>query len=369
MRTWRSLQQMILVDFRANFRNAYALVFNLIMPLLFLFLFGSMFGGVGGEATRYKVGLINPDTGRVGTAVQAALASTFDLSSGTEAELRDKVLTGKLHAAVILPANLTAQVEARQAPAEAVIVYDANSQTSSQALGLLQSVIGQLNFELQQAQAVLVPKAEIVSASGTLHVMDYLMPGELAFMLLNAGVVGLIFRLVGQRQRGTLRHLFSTPLSSGVWVTAALLANMLLAVIQCAAILFFGRVLFGVNLPSDWAGTAVALFVSTLAISAIGLAVGSLFKTIEAASPVGVILSVGMAFLGNAMMPLDTAPAAIQTISSLMPSTYVTSALRTVMMQGQGLGAAAGDLAILAAWAVVGIAFASWQLRRQTLAA
>lgn len=364
MRTWNSLKQMTMVQFRSLYRYYGALIFNLALPLAFLLLFGALFGN-SDVAPHLKVGLIDQDQGPIARQLQDGMAGMFDVVPGSETALQK----GDVQALLIIPPGFSQQAAAGQAPAGVTIEYDPSSQPSSMTLSGLQSLIGGMNMTLAQVKPMLYAKVEQLPATQHQSIMDYMMPGELAFMLLNANIVTVMINLVSARRSGNLRHMLSTPLTVGVWFGSRLAANVLMGLVQCAVIIGCGMAFFHAHLPTNLVGTLAILVVSVLATAGIGLSVGSLMKTLEAAMPVGSILSMGLAFLGNGMMPLDNAPDLMQKIAHLLPGIYVTHALKLVMMQGQGLASAAGDLAVLAGWAVVMLAFGAWQLRRQTVAA
>jgi ABC-2 type transport system permease protein len=125
-----------------------------------------------------------------------------------------------------------------------------------------------------------------------------------------------------------------------------------------------GLLIFKVHPPTNLLGTAAILFLSAIAGMAIGLAIGALVKNGDAAQPVALVVSMGLTFLGNAMMPLDGAPDTVLTLMKFMPSYYMTHALQRVMMKGQALLTVGFDLAILAATAVIFLSLASWRLRK-----
>lgn len=198
---------------------------------------------------------------------------------------------------------------------------------------------------------------------------DFTMPGQLVYMLLAAGLMSIAIGLSTQRQNGSLRHLFTTPLSMTVWLAAQVIANMTLAAVQIVLIFAEARLLFGVHMPLNIPGTIATLFICSLTSLAMGLAVGALVKSPEAAFPMAMMLFLAFAVFGNVMMPMEAAPQIMRTFEKVTPSFYMTHALRLVMMQGKGLGAVAGDLGILAGCMAVFGSIAVWRIRRQVTAA
>jgi ABC-2 type transport system permease protein len=69
-----------------------------------------------------------------------------------------------------------------------------------------------------------------------------------------------------------------------------------------------------------------------------------------------------MLLLCGAFVPVETLPRALQVVAHAIPLTYFVVPFRSVMVQGAGLGAIAGDLSILSAWTV-----AAWIVAVKTL--
>lgn len=365
MRLINALQQMTLFNFRLMMRNKISFFFNLLMPLIFLMVFGAMYGPKGAPSATV-IGLVDQDGGPAAQLVRSALegSSLYELVPGEEADLLKRLNDGKVRAVLVLPKGLSQQVAGKQGPAEVVIRWDPASGTSTAARGGLEYLLSSLDASGQRAHPALTIRSQEIEAVKNLAIMDFMMPAMLTYMLLNAGIVAVAITVAYHRKNGTMRHMFSTPLSMGVWLAGRILSNLVLSVVQILLIWVVGMLVFKVQPPSNIAGTAVILLFSTLAGLGIGLAIGVLAKGGDAAQPIALIVSMVLSFLGNAMMPLDTAPAIVHSLMEFMPSFYMTHALQQVMMKGEALATVIGDLAVLAATAAISLSVAAWRLRK-----
>ncbi len=353
MRWLRSLSQLTLFQLRSMMRNKIALAFNFAFPMLFLAVFGFMYAEKPGALTPVGVAAATD-----GAGVVELLKGTgrFSVELGTESDLSASLKAGDLKAVVVLPAG----AGAGQGPVRVPVLYDPTSQSSLAAAGTLQAVLAGFG-----ARPVLAVEAQPLPGMVKLNVFDFLLPGQLTYMLLSAGLVSVAIWLANQRKSGAMRHMFSTPVSVGLWLGARISANLLLAVIQAAVLYATAYFVFDIPMPVNVVGTVVAVVACALATLGLGLAVGVLAPNPDAAMPASLILIMALAFLGGSMMPLDGAPAIFQTLGKAMPSYYMTHALRAVMMQGGSLGTVVFDLMILGVCAVGGSGIAAWQLRRQ----
>ncbi len=363
MRTYNALKQMTLFHFRLTMRNKIGFFFNLVMPILFLMVFGSMYSGSSSEIA---IGLVDQDGGPAAQMVRQALdqSGLYKVTTGEEAGLLKKLDMGSLRAVLVLPSGLSEQMATRQAPATVVIRWDSVSQSSSAARAGLEYLLRGIEADARGAAPLLQVQVTELEAGTRVNIYDFMMPGMLTYMLLNAGVVSVAISLAYQRQTGTMRHMFSTPLSMRVWMSGRVLANLVLSLLQIALIWAFGMVLFDVHLPSNPGGTLLLLFLCAVAGLGMGMAIGTLTRNADAAQPIALVIAMALTFLGNAMMPLDNAPQIVQALMKLMPSFYMTHALQVVMMKGQSLISVPFDLLVLAATAGAGFLLAGWRLRK-----
>jgi ABC-2 type transport system permease protein len=85
----------------------------------------------------------------------------------------------------------------------------------------------------------------------------------------------------------------------------------------------------------------------------IGLLVGSVAKTQQAASSITNLIILPMAFLGGAFIPLAFAPAWLQDVSYAIPLRYLVVGMQNVMARGDGPAAALPAIGILLGTAMV----------------
>jgi ABC-2 type transport system permease protein len=91
----------------------------------------------------------------------------------------------------------------------------------------------------------------------------------------------------------------------------------------------------------------------TLAFLSIGLLVGALAKSQEAATALVNLIILPMAFLGGAFIPLAFAPQWIVNVSYVMPLRYLVIGMQNVMARGDGPASALPAMGLLLAFAAV----------------
>lgn len=356
----KSFLQMTQFQLRSMMRNKVAFFFNLIMPLLFLAFIGMVNNPK--EPTIPVVGLVNLDQGPEAEKLLFYLdaQSAFPVQKGSEAELTERLEGGKLDALIILDSGFSAQVAAGRGPAEARILYDGENTNAQTAVGIARGALNAYGVT-----PLVVANPTPLPGKPKLNVMDYIMPGALLQMLMSAGLLTVALWLANQRQTGAMRHLFSTPLSISAWVGSRMVANLVMATLQAVLVFAVAITLFDVTGPANLVGSILFLFVSALATLGIGMVVGVFAPSADAAFPIGMMLYMGLVFLGGAMMPLQVGPPILLKLAKWVPSYYITEGLRSVMRGGESIGALWPHLLVVGGVALVTISLATWRIRKQ----
>lgn len=365
MRTFNSLKQLTLYQFRNLFRQKIALFFNLIMPLLLLAVFGAAFGNTD-STQEIPIGVVDLDQGPAARALRDRIdrMELFKVTTGEQAALQQQVAKGSLKALVIMPQGMSEQVAAKRGPAAIRVVVDPNTQAGGQALGTL-------HFLAQSTDAppTLILQPEPPAATANLSGIDFLMAGQLSYMMLSAGLMSVAMWLAFQRQTGALRHMFSTPVSMGLWLASRVAANLVMTAVQVVVLFTAGVLMFDVHLPANLPGTIVVLVLGCLSTLGLGMIIGSTAKNTDVAMPIGISAFMALTFFGGAMMPLEQLPPFMTVIGKFTPTYYMTHSLKLVMMQGSSLAEVIPHLGVMAATGALLLILAAWRLRKQFVTA
>ena len=133
------------------------------------------------------------------------------------------------------------------------------------------------------------------------------------------GVNLLPARLVKYREKGVLRRLSTTPASPRSLLIAQLVVNMGVAVVSLAVLLVVGNLVFGIPLPKDPIGFAVAFLLGMSALFALGLLVAAVAPSAGIASALFVPLFALVMFLGGVYLPRMMLPEFLIRIGDYTP--------------------------------------------------
>jgi ABC-type multidrug transport system permease subunit len=197
----------------------------------------------------------------------------------------------------------------------------------------------------------LAPRDERVTEPGTRYV-DFLVPGLVGMNIMSAGMWGIGWVIVEDRQKKLLRRMVATPMRRSDYLLAFVLVRFLFLVLEVPVLVGFGRIAFGVPLRGSILSLGILAVLGALAFAGLGLLVASRARNTQTASGLMNVVMMPMFVLSGVFFSADNFPAALQPVVRALPLTALNDGLRAVMNEGAGLLALAPKAALLAAVAV-----------------
>ncbi|MEU0006138.1 ABC transporter permease [Streptomyces sp. NPDC006314] len=200
---------------------------------------------------------------------------------------------------------------------------------------------------------VLFSSVDIVD-TGKGKAVDFLTPGILALAVMSTAFTGQAIATGFERRYGVLKRLASSPLPRWALMTAKTVSVLVTEVLQVILLTVIAFAL-GWSPHGNPAAVLLLLVLGTAAFSGLGLLMAGTLKaeaTLAAANLVFLLLLVG----GGVIVPLEKFGPAGQHVLGLLPISALSGGLRDVLQHGAGMPW--GDLAVLAVWAVLGLAAA-----------
>jgi len=344
-------------SFRAILRSPSAIVFNIVFPLVFIIVFGFISGGgihidvaVPSAANHnnplLKALMANPNV-RIRHLDNAAdsLEAIADLKKGR--------LDGFLNIETILsnPPHTIVDLRTSAASPEGgrilkVFINDVANEM------LVQSMRNQPKpYEI---------KEEVVQGR-PYKTIDFILPGQLGFSLLSAGVFGTAFIFLSLRQQLVIKRFFATPIRRANIVLGEALARLLFQLTTAVIIIGIGYFVFGFTLAHGLTTVLEMLVLSALGLivfMGFGFIVSSLAKNESSIAPFANLITLPQFLLAGTFFGIEAFPTWLQPISKALPLTYLNQALRKVAFEGLGLADVWQEMLILAGWGVLVYAIA-----------
>ncbi len=158
--------------------------------------------------------------------------------------------------------------------------------------------------------------------------IDAYVPVLIVFSLAMLSLGAMPGVLAGYRELGVLRRLQTTPAGPVRVLGAQLAVNAAVAAAEVIAILALARFGYGVELPRQAAGFAIATLLAAAALLAMGLLVAATAPTARAAQSTGILLFYLMMFFAGLWLPLAEMPPLLRHISHAAPLGAAVQALQ-----------------------------------------
>lgn len=202
-----------------------------------------------------------------------------------------------------------------------------------------------------------------IFGGGTAEGVGFLMPGLFAITILAISFAGVSYRMVNERERGTLRRYRVTPLRAPAVVLATSASSLALLAVSLLLLAVTAWLVFGLPAAGGPAAVVLVLAAGALGFVPLGLVVGSVAPSSDSAPAINNAIFFPLIFVTGAAIPFGMLPGWVQAVGAALPPTYLVEALQAVMVRGEPLGAVGGELAALAATGVVGAACSSLLFR------
>jgi ABC-2 type transport system permease protein len=184
----------------------------------------------------------------------------------------------------------------------------------------------------------------------------FLIPGLIGAQVLSSGFWGVGAMLATFREKKVLRRIYLTPLPAWIFFSALVLYRMTLLALQAAILAAIGALVFHVRVVGNPIEILTILALGAATFVSLGAVIGALVRSTESANNIASVLTVPLAFVSDAYIPIDRFPAPVPGLLRLLPSTQFVDAFRGIAMDGQSLAHYAGWVGILIVWTIAGTA-------------
>ena len=329
-------------------RNKQYIFFSLLLPVVIL----GIVGLSDGERDPVDIGLVDYSNSNISKEFIDKLSNNvlFNINQSDEEILRNKLIKGELTLILLLPddmgdASKTTNIK---------LLADKSQITFIEAIKPIinQTLIG-VEREISKKIPMFSLEIEDIK-SRTQTYLDFLLPGIMAFMLMNLSIAGSGFNVVEFRRRGILKRLFVTPIKPIDFVSAIVIARMVIVLGQLSVIFGFAFFFLDVNIVGSISHLFFIIMLSILMFLTLGFSIGSLAKTQESVGVIASIFIYPQIVMSGVFFPIDTLPEFIQPFSEILPLSIVADAMRSISSDGLLLLAVYKNIIGISIWIVIG---------------
>ncbi|MDC0244215.1 ABC transporter permease [Pseudomonadota bacterium] len=308
------------------YRDRQSLYFSLLFPLIFtcIFLFS------GGEPNPTKLGLVNQSENELSLKFVELVKKekSFLVKEGSELELKEELIAADQTAIIIIPKNFNEFPD----PGMLRLLLDASQVRQVGAIrDSLEAVLLSIERDIRNIEPMFSLQLEDVKSRPQRYI-DFLLPGILAYMLMNLCIAGSGFNIVEYRRRGILKRLFVTPIQPKDFIISIVLARMFIIMMQLSVILGLAIGLLKINIVGGLAPLYGVILLGAFIFLCVGFFLGSLAKTQESIRPLVLLFTFPQLILSGIFFPISYLPGLIQPIASGLPLSVIASTMKILQM-------------------------------------
>ena len=191
---------------------------------------------------------------------------------------------------------------------------------------------------------------EIEGADGYL----YLLAGMIGYGAAATTFAGLALLLVNRREAGLLKRLRATPLPGWAYIAAVLASIVLVFILEAVLLVALARVAFGVAIPDNLLSLAAAVLLGASAFAALGVAVTAVIRSADGSSAVVNAIYLPVAFISGTFFSADAFPQVLRAVAEALPLVHLIRLIQDVVVFDDQVWEHPADVAMVAAWGVVG---------------
>lgn len=329
-------------------RDRQTIFFSLLFPVIFMVVFGFVDNQ---EQDAISLGIVNNAPGPLAEDFIDILERNplFTVSEGDEQSLRESLIAGDTTMVLVLPAEF----QETDSSVDLGLLVDA---AQVQQLGLIMPVLEQsllaVERQLRNTEPLFTLSVEDVQARSQRY-LDFLIPGLLAFTLMQVSIAGSGFNIVEYRRKGILKRLFVTPLQPRDFISGIVMSRIILCIMQIAVLLGIAVLFLDVSILGSYLDLFVVIFLGAVIFLCIGFLLGSVAKTQQSIQAIGNLVIFPQIFLSGIFYPIESLPGFMQPVASVLPLSFVANALREIANNGAGLVNIPIDMIGITVWMVV----------------
>jgi len=339
-------------SFKAIVQSPISIVFSVLFPVIFIVVFGSV---VDTRMVSLKIAL-EPgcDTANMIYESIAGRENVTIDSSLRPGDVENALQKGRLAAIM----DIKKDTLAFPAPHYTVsLTYGTSSEMQAGMLQLLlNNVIASGNQHFFPATPSFA-SLHVTELPGRVYrQIDFILPGQLGFSLLMAGVFGSAFILFGLRKGLVLKRLSATPLSRSHIIAGEMLSRLTFQVVSFSIIIALGYFVFGFTLVSGlltFFEMMVFSFFGLIIFMSIGFVISGLVENESSIAPVANTVTLPQILLCGLFFPIDNYPHWLQKVCDILPLTFLVDGLRKIAFEGTHIWQMPPQDAGLCAWAVL----------------
>jgi ABC-2 type transport system permease protein len=331
-------------------RSPASLIFGLVFPIIFISIFGLLDGG-NSSINIYLTKDSDKNNPIYETFSKIDSINFVEYASDEDA-VKD-LSKGKFDGIL----DIEKTTIDKKSQYQVKLATSAASQSNRLILAsLVQGIVDNINLSVVNPEDRISTFKQEEVAGRQYKQIDFILPGQLGFSLLNSGIFGTAFVLISLKETLVLKRFFATPIKRINILIAEGLSRLIYSMVQTAILIGAGYFMFKFTLLNGgWTFLAIMLLctLGLIVFLGMGFLVSAISKNQNGVSTVANIFTLPQFLLTGTFFPLELLPGWLQNIGHVLPLTHLNNAMRLVAFEGASFSALVPDMLWLVGWTVI----------------
>jgi ABC-2 type transport system permease protein len=188
----------------------------------------------------------------------------------------------------------------------------------------------------------------------------FYVPGVIALGIISASFATLVVTITAERESGVLKRRRATPVPAWVLIAGRTLTSITVALVLAVALTTIARIGWGVDLRAEAIpAVLITTVLGSVTFSCLAYALTTAITSADAAQPVVQAVLLPLYLVSGVFVPSPNLPGWLNDVARVFPVAHLADGLHHAFDPvATGLAMAWGDLLVLAAWAILGLAVA-----------
>jgi ABC-2 type transport system permease protein len=186
--------------------------------------------------------------------------------------------------------------------------------------------------------------------------LNILVPGIAGMAVLGTTFTALAYNFVFAREQGILKRIRGTPMPPLAYFGGVIGSAVANALVQVALVVAIGRVFYDVSLPKDWLELVVFVVLGVITFGSLGIAFANVIPNFDAAPAYINMVFLPVIFISGVFYSTKSMPVVLKAVAVGLPLKHVIDGLHGAIVTGAGLADHVTALAVVAGWALLGLA-------------
>ena len=185
-----------------------------------------------------------------------------------------------------------------------------------------------------------------LQTKGTRYI-DFLIPGLIAFGIMNSCVWGIGWTLIETRMKKLMRRMVATPMKKSVFFSSHMATRIVLGGFETLLLLIFSRLYFGTEITGTLAAFIVVFLAGIFAFSGIAILIASRTSKTEVANGLVNAVTLPMMILSGIFFNYHNFPDWVIPIIQVLPLTLLADSIRAIFIEAAGFAEVLKPVVIL----------------------